>query len=62
MQKLTKENTVRPDLDALEAIRALQKLNRSRVLVLSRDKELMGVLTLKDMLEFFAMKADLEKA
>lgn len=61
MQGVGRSNTVPDNMDALEALGHLRKLKRSRVLVLARGGELLGVLTLKDMLDFFAMKSDLER-
>jgi len=60
MQKLSRENTVPGTMDAMDALARLQKLKRSRVLVISEDGQLLGILTLKDMLDYFTMKTDLE--
>jgi len=62
MQKLSRENTVPETMDAMEALARLQKLRRSRVLVISTDGQLLGILTLKDMLDYFTMKPDLERS
>lgn len=62
MQKLSRENTVPETMDAMEALARLQKLRRSRVLVISTDGQLLGILTLKDMLDYFTMKTDLERS
>lgn len=61
MQNLDNSNTIPPTLDAMEALARMQKTKRSRVLVVSRESSLLGILTLKDMLDYFTMKRDLEK-
>jgi Zn-dependent protease len=53
------ENTVHPDSDALDALHAMRRGKRSRMIV-AENGSLVGVLSLKDLLEFFALKADLE--
>ena len=62
MQKLSHENTVPETMDAMGALARLQKLKRSRVLVISTGGQLLGILTLKDMLDYFTMKAELERS
>lgn len=62
MQKLSQENTVPETMDAMGALARLQKLKRSRVLVISTGGQLLGILTLKDMLDYFTMKTDLERS
>ena len=62
MQKLSHENTVPETMDAMGALARLQKLKRSRVLVISTGGQLLGILTLKDMLDYFTMKTDLERS
>ncbi|MCH7805627.1 MAG: site-2 protease family protein [Proteobacteria bacterium] len=62
MQKLSHENTVPETMDAMGALARLQKLKRSRVLVISTNGQLLGILTLKDMLDYFTMKTDLERS
>ncbi|MCH8172041.1 MAG: site-2 protease family protein [Proteobacteria bacterium] len=62
MQKLSQKNTVPETMDAMEALARLQKLKRSRVLVISTNGQLLGILTLKDMLDYFTMKTDLERS
>lgn len=49
-------------MDAMGALARLQKLKRSRVLVISTGGQLLGILTLKDMLDYFTMKTDLERS
>jgi Zn-dependent protease/CBS domain-containing protein len=54
------ENTVHPDADALDALHAMRRGNRSRMIV-AENGDLVGILTMKDLLEFFALKAELEE-
>jgi len=54
------ENCVRPDADAMDALSKMSRSGNSRLLVLE-DGELVGILTLKDMMTFLSMKMDIEK-
>ena len=54
------ENTVHPDADALDALHAMRRGNRSRMMV-AENGSLVGILSMRDLLEFFALKADLEE-
>jgi Zn-dependent protease/CBS domain-containing protein len=54
------ENTVRPDADAMQALSAMSRGGLSRLLVVDGDR-LLGILTLKDLLRFFALKMELEE-
>lgn len=54
------DNTVTPDMDALEALARMRRTGASRLLV-AEGERLIGILTLKDLLEFFALKVDLER-
>ena len=56
----THENTAMADEDAMEALSRMRKEGQSRLLVIARDGHLAGILTLKDMLELFALKLNLE--
>jgi Zn-dependent protease/CBS domain-containing protein len=58
--KCSPENTVRPDTDALEALSAMSKTGASRLMVAEGD-QLLGILTLKDLLRFFSLKVELEQ-
>ena len=53
------ENTIEPDADAVQALR---KMNRNRItrLLVSSQGRLEGILTLKDLLDFLALKMELE--
>lgn len=52
-------NTVGPDADCSEALRLMQKSGNSRLLV-AKDDRLVGIVTLKDLINFLSMKLDLE--
>ncbi len=52
-------NTISPETDAMKAISLMNSSNNSRLMVVEGDK-LEGIITLKDMLQFLAMKVDLE--
>lgn len=60
--RLEPENTVPPDGDALEALSKMRRNGQSRLLVVSGGSELVGVLSLKDLLDFFNLKLELEEA
>jgi Zn-dependent protease len=53
------ENTLHPDTDALDALHAMRRGGRSRMLV-AENGTLVGILSVKDLLEFFALKVELE--
>ena len=53
------DNTIRADVDALDALAKMRRSGASRLLVVDGE-QLVGTLTLKDLLEFFALKLDLE--
>ncbi|HEU5260468.1 MAG TPA: site-2 protease family protein [Gemmatimonadales bacterium] len=55
------DNTIRPGADALEAIAVMKRTGQPRLMVVE-DRRLVGVVTLKDLLEFFALKLELEGA
>jgi Zn-dependent protease len=54
-----RENTIAPEADALQTLSQMQKTGNSRLLVV-RENQLLGLVTLKDMLQFLALKLDLE--
>ena len=54
------ENTIRPDEDVLKALALMQKTARSRLLVAEGGK-LAGVISLKDIMGYIALKLDLEE-
>jgi Zn-dependent protease/predicted transcriptional regulator len=53
------DNTVTPETDAAEALTKMRRTGESRLLVVDGDR-LAGMLTLKDLLEFFALKLEVE--
>ena len=55
------ENTVGADTDAMEALSRMNRTGASRLMVVDGDR-LLGILTLKDLLRFFALKMELEDA
>jgi len=55
----TEENTVGPDEDAMRALTLMSRNQLSRLLV-AEDGQLKGVITLKDLLRFLALKLELE--
>ncbi len=59
MRKTSKDNTLSPDTDAMEALKRMNRTQTSRFMV-ARNDRLEGVVTLKDFLEFFSMKTELE--
>jgi len=55
------QNTIRSDADALEAISTMSRTRNSRLMVVDGER-LVGVITLKDLLDFLSLKLDLERA
>ncbi len=53
------DNTVDPDTDVVKALGLMNRTNRSRIMVV-KDKKLVGILTLKDIMRFLSLKMDLE--
>jgi Zn-dependent protease/CBS domain-containing protein len=58
-EKCRPENTVAPETDAMQALSAMSRTGASRLMVVEGDR-LLGILTLKDLLRFFALKMELE--
>jgi Zn-dependent protease len=54
------ENTLHPDTDALDALHAMRRGGRSRMIV-AENGTLIGIVSVKDLLEFLALKVDLEE-
>lgn len=52
------ENTVPPDMDAMQALSLMSRTGTSRLLVAEGDR-LDGILALKDLLKFFSLKMEL---
>lgn len=59
MNKCSQENTISPEEEAIEALKKIKKSGNSRLMVAENDK-LAGIITLKDLVEFFSLKFDLE--
>jgi Zn-dependent protease/predicted transcriptional regulator len=53
------DNTVRPDTDAMKALTKMNRNGSSRLMVLDGDY-LAGIISLKDLLRFLALKVELE--
>jgi Zn-dependent protease/predicted transcriptional regulator len=59
MDQCSASNTVAPDTDAMAALSKMRSSGASRLLV-AQDGQLVGVISLKDMLDFLALKVELE--
>ena len=53
------DNTIGPDADALDAITVMRRSGQPRLMVVEAGR-LVGIVTLKDLLQFFALKLELE--
>jgi CBS domain-containing protein len=56
----TENSTISPDTDAVEALATMSRAQKSRLLV-AQNGQITGVITLKDLLAFLALKLDLEE-
>jgi Zn-dependent protease/CBS domain-containing protein len=52
-------NTIEPEADSVEALAAMRRNDASRLMVV-KDGQLAGIITLKDMLAFLSLKVELE--
>jgi len=59
MEHCSPENTIAPKDDAIKALSIMNRTRASRLLVVDGD-HLVGVIALKDMLKFLALKVALE--
>jgi Zn-dependent protease/predicted transcriptional regulator len=59
MKDCSDRNTIAADADAIKALITMTREGSSRLLVV-KGKELVGILTLKDMMKFLSLKLDLE--
>lgn len=59
MHRDVAERSIRPDADALDALRKMQQTGFSRLLVVDDDR-LVGIISVKDLLQFFSLKIELE--
>jgi Zn-dependent protease len=55
----TAENVIGPDADAMEALSQMSRHGASRLMVVERDR-LVGIITLKDLMQFLATRIELE--
>jgi Zn-dependent protease/predicted transcriptional regulator len=58
-QPCSNENTISPQTDAMQALTIMNRTGNSRLVVMDKG-QLVGLITLKDMLKFLALKIDLE--
>jgi predicted transcriptional regulator len=56
----SEDNRISPDADAVKAISVMNQSGNSRLMVVDGGR-LQGIITLKDLLDFLAMKIDLEQ-
>jgi Zn-dependent protease len=59
MEPCTAENAISPNTDALEAWTHMSRTGKSRLLVM-QDGRLIGILSLRDLMQFLSLKFDLE--
>ncbi|HPJ72955.1 MAG TPA: CBS domain-containing protein, partial [bacterium] len=59
MTSCSRENTISPGTDAMRVLTLMNQAKSGRMMVVDGDK-LVGVITLKDLLDFFSIKLDLE--
>lgn len=53
------ENTISPEADAMDALSTMSRTGRSRLMVVNGDR-LLGLISLRDLLQFLSLKLDLE--
>ncbi len=59
LEQCSPDNTVAPDTDAIEALSRMSRTGQSRLMVVDGDR-LVGIIALKDLLKFLALKVELE--
>ena len=59
MVRCTQENTIGSKEDAMRALSIMQRTGNTRLMVVDGGR-LVGIIALKDLLKFFALKVDLE--
>ena len=59
MNRCSADNTVAPGLDAMEALQIMSRTGNSRLLVAEGDR-LVGIVSLKDMLNYLFLKLEFE--
>ena len=60
MQPCGRDNSIEPEADAMDVLARMRRTGASRLMVVA-DHQLLGVISLKDFLEFFALKVELEE-
>jgi Zn-dependent protease/CBS domain-containing protein len=55
----SEDNTIEPEADAVKALSIMRRNNASRLMVVENDR-LVGIIALKDMLEFLSLKVELD--
>ena len=56
----TDDNTIGPDADVLDAWNRMSRTGKSRLMVV-QNKALLGMLSLSDLMQYLALKFDLER-
>ncbi|HED00594.1 MAG TPA: CBS domain-containing protein [Proteobacteria bacterium] len=59
MRQCSPENTIGPEVDAMKALSIISRTRNSRLMVVEGDR-LVGIVSLKDMLNLLSLKMDLE--
>jgi CBS domain-containing protein len=59
MQRCSPDNTIGPDAPAMDALRTMNSTGNSRLLV-AEGERLAGIVSLKDMMNYLFLKAELE--
>jgi Zn-dependent protease/CBS domain-containing protein len=59
-QNCSSANTIKPDADAIEAISVMRQNGTSRLMVVDQN-QLIGIISLKDMLKFLDLKVELDQ-
>jgi Zn-dependent protease/CBS domain-containing protein len=59
MERCSADNVIAPETDTLDAMMQMQRTGRNRLLV-ARGDQLLGIVSLTDLLEFLTLKLDLE--
>jgi CBS domain-containing protein len=58
--KCSPENTIEKNADAMEALSTMNRNGKSRLMVVDQGR-LVGVISLKDMMNFLSLKVEMEK-
>ena len=59
-EKCSDENTIEPETDAVKALASMHRNSAGRLMVV-KDGRLLGIIALKDLLNFLSMKIELEE-